>query len=405
MGTLRAMSWEIPPERQAAVTAFGCVSPLGVGAEATCAGLRAGRDCAEEVTLFDVSGNRCRRAAVVPEECFGDKKAGRAEQLVALALREAVKGDPDFFPELMVIGTTSGGMGYGENFLRAFVRHEKATPRQMRRWVRGYVPQQPVKGAMEGVFPDVPVWIVSNACASGANALGQAMQLIRAGRRKRVLCGGYDALCELVFDGFDCLKASTEEVCRPFDAQRSGLVLGEGAAVFFLESLADCLARGQRPLAILSGYGCTTDTHHLTQPNPDGSGPRRALEEALRSARLKPEDIGYVNAHGTGTPFNDASEGAALEAVFGPKGVPVSSTKGMVGHSLGAAGAIEAAYCLHVLAEGFLPENSNCVEPDPKMQLDLVLGGPREARVRHVASNSFGFGGANASVIFSEMEA
>jgi 3-oxoacyl-[acyl-carrier-protein] synthase II len=226
---------------------------------------------------------------------------------------------------------------------------------------------------------------------------------VRSGRYQRVLAGGYDALSELVFVGFDSLQAATPEKCRPFDTGRTGLVLGEGAAVLALENFEAAEARGAEILAEVVGYGLSTDNHHLTQPNPSGSGARQAMERALESARLAPSDVDYINAHGTATPFNDAAEGKAIAELFGR--VPISSTKGMMGHSLGAAGAIEAVISLLALRDQLLPPNINFRESDPALNLDVVANEARPAKVRAVLSNSFGFGGTNASVILRSLAA
>jgi 3-oxoacyl-[acyl-carrier-protein] synthase II len=247
-----------------------------------------------------------------------------------------------------------------------------------------------------------PAQIIANACASGTNAVGHAFSLIRAGKQRRVLCGGYDALSELVFVGFDALQASTPEKIRPFDRDRTGLVLGEGAAVMALEELGSAQERGAPILGEITGYGLSTDNHHLTQPHPSGIGPLRAMERALASAGRAPGEMDYINAHGTATTFNDATEGAAIAQLFGPGGVPVSSTKSMMGHTLGAAGAIEAVVCLLALRHQFLPANLHYSQADPAWDLDIVANHTRPARVDRILSNSFGFGGTNASLVMEK---
>jgi 3-oxoacyl-[acyl-carrier-protein] synthase II len=242
------------------------------------------------------------------------------------------------------------------------------------------------------------VQIIANACASGTNAIGHAFQLVRAGIHRRVICGGYDAISELVFVGFDSLQASTPEKIRPFDAQRSGLVLGEGAAALALENWDDARKRGACIVAEITGYGVATDNFHLTQPNPSGIGPRLAMQRALDDAQCDKELIDYINAHGTATTFNDATEGTAISQLFGSR-VPVSSTKSMMGHSLGAAGAIEAVFSILALREQFLPPNINYTTPDHSWALNIVANEARAAKVRAAMSNSFGFGGTNASLI------
>ena len=269
-------------------------------------------------------------------------------------------------------------------------------------WIANYPPQKPAVDALEACGLAAPCQVIANACASGTNALGHAFECIRAGRYERVLAGGYDALSELVFVGFDSLQASTAEKCRPFDGARSGLVLGEGAALLALENFASAEARGAQILAEITGYGISTDNHHLTQPHPSGIGPRQAMERALQSAGRQPDEINYVNAHGTATPFNDSAEGRAIAELLGR--VPVSSTKGMMGHSLGAAGAIEAVITLLALGDGFLPANINFRAPEAGLDLDIVANEPRPAPEARVAlSNSFGFGGTNATIVLEAL--
>jgi 3-oxoacyl-[acyl-carrier-protein] synthase II len=288
-------------------------------------------------------------------------------------------------------------MSFGEAFYRAEVAKQRR--RERARWLANYLPQKAVLDAQEAGSFSAPSQIIANACASGSNAIGHAFALIRAGQQQRVLCGGYDAISEMVYVGFDALQASTPEKIRPFDRNRTGLVLGEGAALLALEEWESARRRGAPILAEVTGYGISTDNHHLTQPHPSGIGPLQAMSRALASAQRRPEEVDYINAHGTATSFNDATEGAAIAQLFGDRQPPVSSTKSMMGHSLGAAGAIEAVFSILALEHGFLPPNINYVAADPAWRLDVVANEPREARVRCVVSNSFGFGGTNASVV------
>ncbi len=311
------------------------------------------------------------------------------------AMRELREADPDFQPELMVIGTTSGGMSHGEAFYRSLLAEDRRSERPV--WVANYTPQKMVLDAMEWAGLCVPSQIIANACASGSNAIGHAFSLIRSGQHERVLCGGYDAISEMVFAGFDSLQASTAEKCRPFDKERSGLVLGEGAALLALESWDSAERRGAEILAEVTGYGISTDNHHITQPHPSGEGPYQAMKGALESAGRAPGEVDYINAHGTATTFNDATEGAAIARLFGR--TPTSSTKSMMGHSLGAAGAIEAVISILALRHGFMPPNINFRECDPQWDLDIVANEPRDAELDCVISNSFGFGGTNATLV------
>ncbi|TSA36219.1 MAG: beta-ketoacyl-[acyl-carrier-protein] synthase family protein [Verrucomicrobiaceae bacterium] len=379
------------------VTGFGCVSPLGCGLAATRKALHEGHDGISEVREFSVSTFHAKTAGQV--ENFEDPgirgwgRWSRAAKLVLPAVREALNSRPGFVPDIIVAGTTSGGMDLGENFFRGL--SGGMSPRDARRWVRGYVPQQPVRDVMAVLGLDAPVRLVSNACASGTNALCLAAGLVRSGQAKRVMAIGFDALSEMVFAGFDALQASTREKCRPFDSARSGLALGEGAACFLLEAAPSVCESDV--LASIPGWGFVNDNHHLTQPNPDGSGPRRSMQRALVDAGWETTD--YINAHGTGTLFNDSSEAAAIRSVC--PDIPVSSTKGMTGHALGAAGAIEAAFCIIAMQDGFMPPNINLRETDSG--LDIVANTARPATLRRVMSNSFGFGGANATVLLERI--
>lgn len=246
-----------------------------------------------------------------------------------------------------------------------------------------------------------PLTIIANACASGANSIGHAFDLIRTGRAKRVLAGGFDGLSELVFAGFNSLQAMSPTGCRPFSTDRDGLGLGEGAALLALETLASAKQRGAEILGELVGYGAATDGHHLTQPHPEGEAALQSMTAACRGARIAPEQVGYLNAHGTGTPLNDGAEALAINRWAGASApmIRVSSTKASVGHLLGAAGSVEAVICLMALQGQWLPPTMTTREIDPVCRFDFV-NAPREARLDYALTNSFGFGGANASLIF-----
>jgi 3-oxoacyl-[acyl-carrier-protein] synthase II len=385
--------------RRVAVVAAGIVSPLGFGLTETLQSLRQARDCVTPVTAFPVDKTRCKTAAQIDDERLlskaqrrRDRRLHRASHMVIAALAELLEAAPEFPPEIAIVGTTSGGMSFGENFYRSLGNGNGCSAAL----IANYPPQKQIVDAMEKFGINVPAEVIANACASGTNAIGHAFNAIRAGRYQRILAGGYDALSELVFVGFDSLQAATPEKCRPFDCNRSGMVLGEGAALFALEELESACSRGTEILGEIIGYGISTDNHHLTQPNPDGSGPRRAMEQALAQPRLAPDQVGYINAHGTATILNDSAEGKAIMELFG--NVPVSSTKSMMGHSLGAAGAIEAAVTLLGLQHQFLPPNINFRESD--LSLNVVANEAREAQFDCAISNSFGFGGTNATIVF-----
>ena len=393
-----------------AVVAAGVISPLGFGLGETLDSLRAARDCVTAVTRFSVAQCRCKTAGQVPDErllaerrkCARAQRFHRAAHMMIRALAEALRQDAKFKPELTVIGTTSGGMSYGEDYFRSL--HQHGDLRRSPTWIANYPAQKPVVDALDTFGIRAPCQVIANACASGTNAIGHAFECVRSGRYERVLSGGYDALSELVFVGFDSLQASTPEKCRPFDRDRTGMVLGEGAAILALESLDAARARGAPVLAEITGYGISTDNFHFTQPNPSGSGPRQAMEHALQSAHLSAHTVDYINAHGTATPFNDAAEGKAIGELFG-RGVPVGSTKSMMGHSLGADGAVEAIVCLLALQHQFLPPNINFHAPDEDADLNIVANESRPGSLRTVLSNSFGFGGTNASLVMQKFEA
>jgi 3-oxoacyl-[acyl-carrier-protein] synthase II len=247
-----------------------------------------------------------------------------------------------------------------------------------------------------------PRFTVHTACASGATAILIGAELIRAGAADAALVGGSDALARLTLSGFRSLRLIDPAACRPFDKNRRGLSLGEGAGMLVLEPAGPAGRRGARPLAVLLGGAHSVDAHHLTAPAADGSGAARAIRAALHEARLAPGDVDHINAHGTGTQANDAAEAAAIAAALGGRAArcPVTSIKGSIGHTLGAAGAIEAIATIQTLRTGLIPPTAGLAEPDPAFALDLVRGAPRPGTYRAALSHSFGFGGANAVLCF-----
>lgn len=302
----------------------------------------------------------------------------------------------------VAVSTTGGGMSLGEAFLRGLRHHQG--PRYQTFRVARYSAQQQARDLQEALGFTGPAMIVANACASGANAIGHARDMIRRRNATCVLTGGFEALTELIYVGFDCLQTMSTDRCRPFDRQRSGLMLGEAAAFMVLESEEHALARGAQILGVLAGYGHGTDLHHLTQPQPEGATQVRVMQAALADAGLSASDIAYVNAHGTGTMLNDASECAAFGTVFNwrdrPCDVRVSSTKSAIGHTLGAAGAIEALITLQALRTGHLPHQLNLQDPDPSIAHHLVR---QPTHIRHATammSVNLGFGGSNAALVF-----
>jgi 3-oxoacyl-[acyl-carrier-protein] synthase II len=392
------------------VTGAGIVTALGLDWKDNAEGFRSGRTAFRPISLFDVSRQRVKTAAEVdlpvnlpPTRLPARQTArlDRASKLLLLAAHEAWTQSgwepSDNFP--LVLGTTSGGMSAGE----AYYRQATQTPAQHRRQATRVVEYQAQRQGLnlaEAFGFQGPMTIIGNACASGANAIGHAWHLLRHGHAERVFTGGYDALSQLVFAGFDSLQALSPTQCRPFDAQRDGLALGEGAAMLALETLDHARKRDANILGEVCGYGAATDSHHLTQPHPEGSAALASMTAACEEAEVRPEQIGYINAHGTGTPLNDSAEAAAINrwAGAGAKAIPVSSTKASIGHLLGAAGAVEAVVCLMALRGQWLPPTATLQTADPACSFPVV-NKPIEAAFDYALTNSFGFGGANASLV------
>lgn len=399
--------------RPVVVSGLGIVSPMGHGAEENTAGFRAGRMAFSPVILFDVSRQRVTTAGQVdvpdkaPDNGISSKawsRMDRGTRLAWIAAREAMAhagltgGD---IP--MVVGTSAAAMPVGEEYFKQALAYSASRSAQLHR-VELYQAQRQMTDMARQLGVTGPIRIVSNACASGANAIGQAFHLVRSGRADCVLAGGYDALCQLVFSGFDALQAlSPSGIPRPFDAARDGLALGEGAGFVVVESAASAKARGARIIAEILGYGAATDIHHLTQPHPQGDAALITMQAACAMAGVVPEQIDYINSHGTGTPLNDIAEGNAIQRWAGENvgKIKVSSTKSAIGHLLGGAGAVEAVICLLAMENQFIPASLNVREADAVCTFDLVKT-PREATVQKVLTNSFGFGGANATLIFGK---
>jgi 3-oxoacyl-[acyl-carrier-protein] synthase II len=396
-------------QKRVFVTGLGMVTALGSNAEQSFKRIVAGEDGIGDVTLFDVSGCRCKRAGEVrfqPES--KTRRLSRVSQLLLPAVRESLENANLLTAQNrcslstlpMSISTTGGGMPLGESFLKRAVQ-KKGGGRPIFE-ASNYQPQAQVVDIHQTFGFRGPVTVIANACASGANAIGHASDMIRSGMADCVLTGGYEALAELIFVGFDCLQALTTEQCRPFDLNRSGLVLGEAAAFLILESENSVKNRKAKILCELSGYGHSTDLHHLTQPDPTGAAQLRAMKMAFEQSGICPSEIGYVNAHGTGTKINDVSEAAVYEEFFNGHSVRVSSTKAAVGHTLGAAGAVEAILSILALLQGKLPPQKNLVTPEPAVKHRLVKVGEQKKFSSSMSVN-LGFGGSNAALIFSKI--
>lgn len=403
--------------RRVVVTGVGVLSPLGSDVEATWAGLVAGRSGVGPVTQFDASRLDVRIAAEVSDfdavARFGKRRARHLDRVVQLALAataeavESAKVDVGADPDRVgvVYGTGIGGIRSLEE--GTSVLHSRGPE-----WISPYTLPMMLPNMVAGQI--AMEWGATGynsctvtACSASAQAIGEAFDLIRLGRADTVICGGSEsAICEIGLAGFAAMKALStrngdpEAASRPFDADRDGFVMGEAAATLILEERDAALLRGAPILAEVVGYGATSDAHHITAPHPSGEGAARAMLAACADAGVSPGEIGYINAHGTSTPPNDRTETAATKAVFGPRVPPISSTKSMTGHTLGAAGALEAVVCIQVLGTGVAPPTINLDRPDPACDLDYLAGGARKVDPDVVMTNSFGFGGHNASLIF-----
>lgn len=413
------------------ITGLGAVSPLGAGVDVTWSRLLAGESGIRTNTRFDTEGWKCRIAGLVPshtddpqgfdpEAAMDPRELRRTDLFIHYAMAAAKEAldqagwhpeDPaDGMRTATIIGTGVGGVP-AITAATELIR-TSGTRRLSPFVVPSFLPnlatgQVSIRFSFHG-----PSGAPVTACAASAQAIGDAMRLIRSGEADIALCGGTEACVDPVaIGGFTAAKALSfgfndepHRASRPFDAHHDGFVLSEGAAMLVIERLGHAEARGARPLAVLSGYGTTTDAHHVTAGWPDGREAARAMDLALAAAGLAPEEIGYVNAHATSTPVGDAAELAALEKVFGPRGggVGVSSTKSATGHMLGAAGAIEAVFSILAIRDGLLPAGLNIEEPAPEAEgFNLLSGKASPVRVDHVLSNAFGFGGVNAALVFS----
>lgn len=406
-------------QRRVVITGSGILTSMGLGWRENADGFRQGRIATRPVTLFDTSRQRVGIAGELtlpdhlPENALTARETARLDRATAMMLHAAAEAwqqagwdaAGSVAPLPLCLGTSAGAMELGESYFRNANDQPARRSGQAGR-VFNYQTHRQATHLANALGFSGPVTIIANACASGANAIGHAASLIRSGETVRALAGGYDALAKLVFAGFDSLQAlTTQPVSRPFDAHRDGLTLGEGAAFLALESLASARARGAEILAEIVGYGASTDSHHLTQPHPEGDAALRSMGAACREAGLRPADIDYLNSHGTGTPLNDIAEGRAIQRWAGGdvEKIRVSSTKASIGHLLGGAGAVETVIALMALRENFLPPTTTVETPDEVCTFDLVRE-PREAQVRRVLSNSFGFGGANATLILEEFD-
>ncbi|GGP84027.1 beta-ketoacyl-[acyl-carrier-protein] synthase family protein [Streptomyces melanogenes] len=377
------------------ITGAGVRSAFGPGEQRLLDGVFAGRHAFAPVTRFDTSRSRGNVAALYDD---GRGQPGQA-QVLAECARTALDtaGIRDVSALPVLIGTKGDFQGV-HTFWRDTVTGDRPDPAATAQSLAGHVVEELATTLGLGR----PRTAFTNACVAAADALAHACRLVRTGRAEAVLCGGAYLVDPEVFAKFDQARAlSSDGRVRPFAKGRSGLLLGDGAAVFVVESARRACERGARPLAVVSGWALTNDAHHVVHPHPQGAGLAAAAEAALRMAGADPASVDYVNAHGTGTPLNDPAETKALYRVFGERArtVPVSSTKSMTGHALEAAGALEAVICLLALREGIVPPTAGFTEPDPECDLDCVPEGPRHLDVRRVLSLNAAFGGVNSALV------
>ncbi|MBI4233400.1 MAG: beta-ketoacyl-ACP synthase II [Chloroflexi bacterium] len=406
------------------VTGVGMVSPLGLDAPSTWAALLAGKSGVGPITAFDPSGFETRMAAEVkgfdPANHMDRKEARRADRFAQFAIAAAQEAGREanltVTPAIadrvaVIIGSGVGGiLTLSQQFA---VLHEKGPTRISPFLVPMMLTDMASGQVSISLGAKGPNFGTISACSSGSDAVGEAFEMVRRGDVDVAFCGGTEApVCPIAISGFNACGALSKRneaparASRPFDAQRDGFVVGEGAGILVLESLEHAVGRGAQPLVEVVGYGATSDAYHITQPSPSGEGGARAMALALKKAHLHPDEIDYINAHGTSTPLNDKCETQAIKAVFGEGAfkIPISSTKSMTGHLLGAAGALEAAICVLAIRHGAIPPTINLDHPDPDCDLDYTPWTARRGQVRTALTNSLGFGGHNSTLVFQRFE-
>ena len=386
-------------DRTAVVTALGVLSPLGRGPDATWDAALTGRSgvtrSSDGRLVAQVSGPDAPGPVRTSD---GRPLLGRATALAATAGRDALAGiDPATVD--LVVGTTMGEPSWIDTW-PSDEAAQSLVPAGRARELLGGTPEGLALSVANELGVGGRVAAVGGACAAGNFALARALDDVRSGRSSQVLAGGVDAFSRTALIGFARLGALAEDGCRPFGLSRQGLVLGEGAAFLLVESLSSALARGAEPFVELAGAGLSCDAHHPTSPHPEGAGAARAMRAAMSDAAVRPDDIGWVSAHGTGTPANDRAEVLALRTVFTGRRPPASSVKSLSGHGLGAASAIEAVLAVQALRSGCLPPTWHVGEQDPDCEWDVVTDGPRPLEGDVVLNQAYAFGGCNAVTVF-----
>jgi 3-oxoacyl-[acyl-carrier-protein] synthase II len=406
--------------RRVVVTGVGLVSACGLGTEETWASLLAGRSGISTITHFDATAFDCRIAGEVKNfdplnwlEKKEIKKTGRFIQIALAAADFAMKMSAlQIAPEIADLAGVYIASGIG-GFDVIEREHEKLLKGGPGRISPFFIPGTIVNLASGHVSIRCgargPNSATATACSAGAHAIGDSFKIIQRGDAEVMICGGSEAaITPMSIGGFAAMKALStrndepERASRPFDADRDGFIVGEGAGILILETLEHATRRGAKILAEVAGYGMSGDAYHITQPSEGGDGANRVMRAAMRDAKIEPHQVGYINAHGTSTPLGDSIETRAMKSAFGEHAakVAVSSTKSMTGHLLGGAGGLEAGISILALRDQILPPTINYETPDPTCDLDYVPNKARKAEVEYVLSNSFGFGGTNAALIF-----
>ena len=410
--------------RRVVITGMGCISPVGNNVADTWKSLLEGKSGAALITKFDTSQHKTKFAAEVkgfdPVAIFGQRDARKMDRFTQFAIATAMEAQAQSGLTIddsnrdrvgVVIGTGIGGIS---TLIDQWEVMRERGPDRVSPFLVPMMISDSAAGMLAIRFGvRGPNMALATACASGNNAIGEAVEMIRRGSTDVMFAGASEAaVIPIAMAGMNVMTALStrnddpQTASRPFDQDRDGFLMGEGAGMIILEELEYARARGANILAEVTGYGTTDDAHHISAPAENGAGAAISMKLALDNAGLSVDDIGYINAHGTSTPLNDKSETAAIKTVFGEKAynIPVSSTKSMTGHLLGASGAVEAAFCVLAIREEVLPPTINYQTPDPVCDLDYVPNQARKASPRHVMSNSFGFGGHNATLVFSRFE-
>ena len=410
------------PRRRVVITGLGAVTPLATGVEESWQRLCQGKSGVARITKFDTSGFNVQIAAELkdfhPEDFLDKKKIRRTDPFIQYALVAAHLAIHDAGLTIsgnntsrvgVVLGSCAGGLSmFGANLLTL---RDRGPDRVSPFFIPGFLPNMAVGEVSMEFGIRGPSKCVVTACATGSNCIGDALRLIQYDEADAMITGGSDAyVIPIAVAGFDKMRALSrrnnepEKASRPFDKDRDGFVIGEGAGIVILEELESALRRGARIYAELIGYGSNIDSFHIT--DPDWENQARCLKLALSDADISPGDVEYINAHGTSTVSNDVSETKAIKAVLGEhsRTVPISSNKSMIGHPLAAAGGVEAIFTVLTIRDGIIPPTVNYITPDPECDLDYVPNIARKARVNVALSNSFGFGGVNAALVFRKFK-